>query len=144
MVAIKIMKVEKQPLTMLTNEVSIMKKIRHENVVSCLEAIYVESVNKFWLVMQYVKGCSLARILKVTSLTEGQICSTTKQFVKGLHYLHQENIVHRDIKSNNILVDVRGNTKITDFGTSYMFDKNAKRTDIVGSLCWMAPEVLAR
>ena len=85
MVAIKNNEADKQPLTMLTNEVTIMKRIRHENVVSCFEAIYMEAVKIFWLVMQYVKGCSLARILEVTSFIEGQICFTAKQCIKVLN-----------------------------------------------------------
>jgi serine/threonine protein kinase len=51
LVAIKIMEVEKQPFTVLANEITIMKKIYHDNVVIALDAIYVEAVKKFWLVM---------------------------------------------------------------------------------------------
>jgi serine/threonine protein kinase len=96
MVAIKIMEVEKQAFTMLVNEVTIMKKINHENVVMALDAIYVEAVNKVWLVMEYVRGCTLNKIMKSVSLKEGLICYISKQLVKGLDYLQGENIVHRD------------------------------------------------
>jgi serine/threonine protein kinase len=144
MVAIKIMEVKKQPFTVLANEVNIMKKIYHENVVIALDAIYVEAVKKFWLVMEYVNGCSLRKIVRNVSLEEGHICFISSQCVKGLDYLHKENIVHRDIKSNNVLVDVHGRVKITDFGTSYIYDENAKKNDLVGSPCYMAPEVVAR
>ncbi|XP_060570068.1 serine/threonine-protein kinase PAK 3-like [Ruditapes philippinarum] len=144
MVAIKIMEVKKQPFTVLANEVNIMKKIYHENVVIALDAIYVEAVKKFWLVMEYVNGCSLRKIVRNVSLEEGHICFISSQCVKGLDYLHKENIVHRDIKSNNVLVDVHGRVKITDFGTSYIYDENAKKNDLVVSPCYMAPEVVAR
>ncbi|XP_060584428.1 uncharacterized protein LOC132740524 [Ruditapes philippinarum] len=144
MVAIKIMEVKKQPFAVLANEVTIMKRIYHENVVTALDAIYVEAVKKFWLVMEYVNGCSLRKIVRSVSLEEGQICFISSQCVKGLEYLHKENIVHRDIKSNNVLVDIHGRVKITDFGTSYIYDKNDKKNEIVGSPCYMAPEVVAR
>ncbi|XP_060580928.1 serine/threonine-protein kinase Sgk3-like, partial [Ruditapes philippinarum] len=62
MVAIKIMEVKKQPFAVLANEVTIMKRICQENVVTALDAIYVEAVKKFWLVMEYVNGCSLKKI----------------------------------------------------------------------------------
>lgn len=144
MVAIKIMEVEKQPFTVLANEVTIMKKINHENVVTALDGIYVEAVKKFWLVMEYVNGCSLKKIVRNVALEEGHICFISSQCVKGLDYLHKENIVHRDIKSSNVLVDIYGRVKITDFGTSYFYEKNAKKNEIVGSPCFMAPEVVAR
>jgi p21-activated kinase 1 len=144
MVAIKILEVKKQPFNVLANEVTIMKKIYHDNVVTALDAIYVEAVKKFWLVMEYVNGCSLRKIVRNVSLEEGHICFISSQCVKGLDYLHKENIVHRDIKSSNVLVDIYGRVKITDFGTSYIHDKNAKKNEIVGSPCYMAPEVVAR
>ncbi|XP_060601862.1 serine/threonine-protein kinase PAK 3-like [Ruditapes philippinarum] len=144
MVAIKILEVKKQPFTVLANEVTIMKKIYHDNVVTALDAIYVEAVKKFWLVMEYVNGCSLKKIVRNVALEEGHICFISSQCVKGLDYLHKESIVHRDIKSSNVLVDIYGRVKITDFGTSYIYDKNAKKNEIVGSPCYMAPEVVAR
>ncbi|XP_060587567.1 serine/threonine-protein kinase PAK 3-like [Ruditapes philippinarum] len=92
MVAIKIMEVKKQPFAVLANEVNIMKRIYHENVVTALDAIYVEAVKKFWLITEYVNGCSLRKILRNVSLEEGlsQICYICSQCVKGLDYLHKE------------------------------------------------------
>ena len=143
-VAIKIMEVEKQPFTMLVNEILIMKRIRHENVVSALDAVYVESVRKVWLVMEYMQGCTLTRIVKSVQLRECEISYVARQCIKGLDYLHGESIVHRDIKSNNILVDIQGKIKLTDFGTGYVYDKYAKKHETIGSPCWMAPEVVKR
>ena len=146
-VAIKIMEVEKQLFTMLVNEIMIMKRIRHENVVSALDAVYVESVRKVWLVMEYMQGCPLTRIVKTIQLRECQksyVAYVARQCLKGLEYLHGENIVHRDIKSNNILVDIHGKIKRTDFGTSYVYDRYAKKQEIIGSPCWMAPKVVVR
>ncbi|XP_060567675.1 serine/threonine-protein kinase PAK 1-like [Ruditapes philippinarum] len=143
-VAIKVMEVEKQAFTMLVNEITIMKKINHENVVMALDAIYVEAVNKFWLVMEYVQGCTLKKITKSVSLKEEHICYISKQFVKGLDYLHGENMVHRDLKSSNIMVDIFGIVKIADFGTSFIYDQDDKKNDRVGTPRWMAPEVVTR
>ncbi|XP_053405765.1 uncharacterized protein LOC123565770 isoform X2 [Mercenaria mercenaria] len=143
-VAIKIIEVEKQPYNMLLNEINIMKRIQHENVINALDVMYVEAVKKVWIVMEYMKGCSLASVLQTVLLKEKQIVYVAKECLNALHYLHGKMIVHRDIKSNNILIDIHGRVKITDCGTSFIYNDKQVKKEIVGSPCWMAPEVVAR
>ncbi len=64
------------------------------------------------------------------------------QAAKGMHFLHSSGVVHRDLKSLNILLDSKWNVKISDFGLTKL--REEKETDIaVGSIYWTAPEVLA-
>ena len=63
--------------------------------------------------------------------------------MRDLHYLHSNNIVHRDIKSDNILTDRNGEVKLADFGYSaQLTQERAARSSKVGTLCWMAPELI--
>ena len=92
-------------------------------------------------------GGSLANVYKQNGkFNEAQIRSFVKQILKGLIYLHQNKIVHCDIKGENILLDDRGTVKLSDFGSARLFENSLSMSNfkgaISGSLPWMAPEVL--
>lgn len=88
--------------------------------------------------------CSLAHFLKENygTIPEKIIAYICKEVIKGLNCLHKQNRIHRDIKSDNILISLNGAVKLNDFGFSVQLTTDyALRTTIVGTPYWMAPEV---
>lgn len=150
-VAIKQMILSKQPRKeLIVNEIIVMKDSRHKNIVNFLEA-YLKTDDDLWVVMEYMEGGSLTDIIENSAavgshhspLTEPQIAYIVRETCQGLKFLHDKNIIHRDIKSDNVLLDTRARVKITDFGfCAKLTDKKSKRATMVGTPYWMAPEVV--
>ena len=142
-VAIKQIELSLQPRKeLIVNEITVMRESQHPNIVNFLEA-YLRTPNDLWVVMEYMEGGSLTDIIDNNKLSEVQIATICRETCLGLQHLHSKNIIHRDIKSDNMLLDGYGNVKITDFGfcAKLTVQKN-KRATMVGTPYWMAPEVV--
>jgi serine/threonine protein kinase len=101
----------------LQQEISVLRTLQHENIVRYL-GCSVED-NTFNIFLEYIPGGSIASVIKkFSSLNENVIRRYTKQILMGLEYLHSHQIIHRDIKGANILVDNKGVIKLADFGAS--------------------------
>lgn len=129
----------------IKNEVDILKKCQHNSVVSYYGTI--KSGSDIWILMDY---CALGSIrdMMITCnlpLTEAQIRFVTFHTLLALIYLHSRNIVHRDVKAANILLNQQAQVKIADFGVSDRLQDLAEGTrklEAVGTPLWMAPEVI--
>lgn len=139
----------------LKHEISLLRELRHPNIVQYLGSNSDEEHLNIFL--EYVAGGSVASMLvNYGSLPEPLCANFVRQILQGLCYLHSKDIIHRDIKGANILVDNKGTVKISDFGISKRVEastllkdsstphlkRGGPRVSLQGSVFWMAPEVV--
>ncbi len=141
---------KKSMIDALKREISLLRDLRHANIVQYLGCgSSAEYLNIF---LEYVPGGSVQTMLNsYGALPEPLVRSFVRQILNGLSYLHNRDIIHRDIKGANILVDNKGTIKISDFGISKKLEatnilnganNNKHRPSLQGSVFWMAPEVV--
>ena len=124
-------------------ETSLMQKLNHKNVVKILELFETEKY--MLIIMEYINcGNLFSFVKKRRKLSEKTSKFLFRQIIQGIKYIHSKNIVHRDIKLENILIDLNNNIKICDFGISKIFDNenNMILFDKCGTPMYMAPEIL--
>ncbi|XP_025050027.1 serine/threonine-protein kinase PAK 5 isoform X3 [Alligator sinensis] len=143
-VAVKKMDLRKQQRReLLFNEVVIMRDYHHENVVDMYNSYLVG--DELWVVMEFLEGGALTDIVTHTRMNEEQIATVCLSVLKALSYLHNQGVIHRDIKSDSILLTSDGRIKLSDFGFCAQVSKEVpKRKSLVGTPYWMAPEVISR
>ena len=130
-----------------------MKQLSHPNIVGYFH-FDVDDMNQVVeIILEKVTPGNLRDLVKKKPYKEAEASNMTKQILEGLKYLHDEGIVHRDLKGANILVNESNVAKIADFGTAKLIsskDKNCRENIVVtsnslkGTPYWMAPEVLKR
>ncbi|KAJ4835290.1 hypothetical protein Tsubulata_045267 [Turnera subulata] len=123
----------------LEQEIGILSELEHENIVQ-YHGTQKDSSN-LYIFFEYVSMGNLVTLYQKYHLRDTQVSAYTRQILLGLKYLHDQNVVHRDLKCENILVAASGSVKITGMG----FAKATKWIDvrsIMRSAFWMAPEVV--
>ncbi|KAM0474392.1 hypothetical protein ACHAPX_007729 [Trichoderma viride] len=141
---------KKSMIDALKREISLLRELRHPNIVQYLGCS--SSTDNLNIFLEYVPGGSVQTMLNsYGALPEPLVRSFVRQILTGLSYLHNMDIIHRDIKGANILVDNKGTIKISDFGISKKLEasnilngaaNNKHRPSLQGSVFWMAPEVV--
>jgi hypothetical protein len=114
-VAIKTMDLAQQPRKeLIVNEILVMKESQHPNIVNYLDSHLVKN-NELWVIMEYMEGGALTDIIDNNNLLEeDQIAAICFETCKGLEHLHAQSIIHRDIKSDNVLLNSSGQVKISE------------------------------
>ncbi|CAL4926940.1 unnamed protein product [Urochloa decumbens] len=105
-------------MTDVLREVSIMKMLNHPNIVNLVEVINDSKIDKFYMVLEYVEG----KMVCDNGLEEATARNYLRDIIYGLMYLHSHNVIHGDIKPDNLLVTSSGNVKIGDFSVSQVFE----------------------
>lgn len=112
LVAIKQMNLEQQPKKdLIINEIMVMKESRHRNIVNYIDSFLFSG--DLWVMMEYMEGGSLTDVVTANIMTEGQIAAVTYETCEGLRHLHSKGVIHRDIKSDNVLLSLQGDIKLS-------------------------------
>ncbi|XP_020099689.1 CBL-interacting serine/threonine-protein kinase 21 isoform X1 [Ananas comosus] len=122
-------------------EISTMKLLHHPNIVQIYEVIATKT--KIYLVMEYVSGGQLSHKLNyLNSLDEREARKYFQQLIDAVDYCHARGVYHRDLKPENLLLDHKGNLKVSDFGLSVLRKPGDLLTTACGSPSYVAPEVI--
>ncbi|KAK9541445.1 hypothetical protein VZT92_001487 [Zoarces viviparus] len=124
-------------------EIEILASCDHHHIVKLLDAFYFEG--KLWILIEFCAGGAVDAIMLELErpLTEPQIRVVCRQTLEALSYLHENKVIHRDLKAGNILLSLDGEVKLADFGVSAKNTKTFQRRDsFIGTPYWMAPEVV--
>uniref|UniRef100_A0A3Q2CXP4 RAF proto-oncogene serine/threonine-protein kinase n=1 Tax=Cyprinodon variegatus TaxID=28743 RepID=A0A3Q2CXP4_CYPVA len=146
-VAVKILKVTDptpEQLQAFRNEVAVLRKTRHVNILLFMGYMTRDNLA---IVTQWCEGSSLYKHIHVleTNFTMIQLIDIARQTAQGMDYLHAKNIIHRDMKSNNIFLHEGLTVKIGDFGLATVKSRWTGSQQVEqpsGSILWMAPEVI--
>jgi len=137
---LKLNKISKSELDVIMTEINLLKKLKHPNIVKYYG--FIKTKDFLNIILEYCENGSLQTIYKrFGQFPENLVAVYISQVLDGLLYLHEQGVIHRDIKGPNILTTKYGSAKLADFGVATCMGENADKS-VVGSPYWMAPEVI--
>lgn len=146
-VAIKQVSLEniaQEDLNIIMQEIDLLKNLNHKNIVKYLGSLKTKT--HLHIILEYVENGSLANIIKPNKFgpfPESLVAVYISQVLEGLVYLHEQGVIHRDIKGANILTTKEGLVKLADFGVATkLTEADVNTHSVVGTPYWMAPEVI--
>jgi serine/threonine protein kinase len=134
---------DKREVKLFKNEIALMMECNDTDyVLQCHEAYWFN--NKIWIILELMDGGSVAQMVEDMNGTYSEsFCKyVLYKVVRALKHLHSQNILHRDVKSDNVLFSSDGEVKLADFGYACKLTKQLNHKSKVGTLCWMAPEMI--
>jgi len=136
---------EKERKYLIEKEISLIKDICHPNIIKFIKKIKIESTN--YIIMEYVNGITLSSFIKNQQNKKLNEITTKRiiyQLISAISYLHKNNICHRDLKLDNILIDDKINIKLIDLGYSIYFNNNTYLNYYDGNINYLAPEIIKK
>jgi serine/threonine protein kinase len=128
-------------LRVFQREVIVLATAVHPTIVKFVGAT---DTRPFWIVTKWMPGGSLwHELTRRRRLTPTELTICAIDVARGMRFLHSRQIIHRDLKSLNVLLDSEGHARICDFGAARKLVKNAVMSQNVGTPHWMAPELIA-
>jgi serine/threonine protein kinase len=146
-VAVKVFKREdEEMLRRFIREAGLMASLRHEHLVPIIDSgqCHVDGELRYYLVMPYMNGGTLRARIRRSSLSLQESCSIIHSIGSALDYIHDQGIIHRDIKASNVLLNDRGECYLTDFGIARITNDATQLTstgDVLGTVDYVAPEL---
>ncbi|XP_063002463.1 calcium/calmodulin-dependent protein kinase kinase 1 [Elgaria multicarinata webbii] len=132
------------PLDRIYQEIAILKKLDHINIVKLIEVLDDPAEDNLYMVFDLLRKGPVMEVPCDTPFTEEQARLYLRDIVLGIEYLHYQKIIHRDIKPSNLLLGDDGHVKIADFGVSNQFEGNdAQLSSTAGTPAFMAPEAIS-
>jgi calcium-dependent protein kinase len=139
----------------LFNEIRILKSLDHPNIIKIYE-FFSDDINYYIITEYSEEGDLYGKIVKISYFNERVVCNIMKQIFSAVAYLHSKNIIHGDLKLENILIDSSAykmypnsaaeenfDIKLIDFGCSHFFSRDGKYSEVTGTAYYVAPEVLS-
>ncbi|KAI6213731.1 Serine/threonine-protein kinase PAK 7-like protein [Aphelenchoides besseyi] len=141
-IALKRIVIDKQIIPdLLLNEVYVMKTFPHPNIIKYMGSYLVE--NELWISMELAVGGLLTDYVCKKRLLEESIATISQQCLSALSYLHSKRILHRDVKSDSVLLTADRVVKLSDFGfAARLTEQWPKRRSLLGTPYWTSPEAL--
>ncbi|KAG6501714.1 mitogen-activated protein kinase kinase kinase 1-like [Zingiber officinale] len=130
----------KQRIFQMEQEIALLSRFTHQNLIQFYGTD--KDGSKLFIFLELATQGSLVSIYQKYHLHHSQVSAYTQQILEGLNYLHNQDVVHRDIKCANILVDASGSVKLADFGLAKEISKFNWAKSCKGTVYWMAPEVV--
>ncbi|KAM9208028.1 serine/threonine-protein kinase PAK 3-like, partial [Leptosomus discolor] len=143
-VAIKQMNLQQQhKKERALNESLVMRENRNPNIVNCLDSHLVG--DELRVVMEYMAGGCLRDVVTQFCMDEEQMAAVCRECLQALDFLHLKQVIHRDIKSNSILLGMDRSVKLADFGfCARIIPEQSRRSTMLRTPYWMAPEVMRK
>lgn len=127
---------------MIMNEIALTMSTKHPNIMNYFDTY--ETSDSIWMVVEVMEGCLYELIAqRAGNIPEKQIAFICHEILQGLKFVHRQHRIHRDMKSDNVLINSNGDIKLGDFGfAAQLTTEKQQRNTIVGTPAWMAPELI--